>query len=74
VWVRLAAVDSPIRITNVSADGVGLISREAFGEGQRIRVTPEGTSEDGTPFETAILRVVHCTQTINGYKVGCLFV
>ena len=74
MWVRLASVELSVRIANVSPEGVGLISREPFTKDQRIRVTPEGTSEGGALYETATLRVVHCTPTINGYKVGCVFV
>ena len=73
MWVRLASVESTVRITNVSPDGVGLISREPFTEGQCIRVTPECATDDGREHEPATLRVVHCTSTINGYKVGCVF-
>lgn len=73
-WVRLASLQASLRIVNVSADGVGLISREAFSRDQRIELTPDGVSEDGTPYETAVLRVVHCTPAINGFKIGCVFI
>ena len=74
MWVRLATLKATVRIANVTANGVGLISREPFTEGQCIRVTPEGATDDGGDYEPATLRVVHCTSGVNGYKIGCVFV
>ncbi len=84
VWVRLASLqphpDAPsekpisVKIANVSSRGVGLISREHLEEGRQLVLSPDGVTEDLTPFETVNVRVVHCTKTIQGYKVGCVFV
>ena len=74
VWVRLALLESPVKILNVSADGIGLLTREPLTKGQCVKVTPEGVSADEAPYETATLRVVHSTPTLNGHKVGCVFV
>ena len=83
-WVRLASLqpqpdtgaEKPIsvKIANVSSRGVGLISREPLDEGLQLALSPDGVMEDLTPFETINVRVVHCTKTIQGYKVGCVFV
>ncbi|MEK6798516.1 MAG: PilZ domain-containing protein [Planctomycetota bacterium] len=73
VWVRLASIQASVRITNVSENGVGLITRESLPKGQRIRLTPDGRNEADHPYDSATLRVVHCTPTINGFKVGCVF-
>lgn len=84
VWIRLASLkphpdngsEKPmsVKIANVSSRGVGLITREPVEEGRQLALSPDGVTEDLTPFETVNVRVVHCTKTIQGYKVGCVFV
>ena len=51
---------------NVCPGGVGLITRVPLREGADLELVPE----DG-PGETVRVRVVHCTQTLQGYKVDC---
>ncbi|UCE59508.1 MAG: PilZ domain-containing protein [Phycisphaerales bacterium] len=83
VWIRLAKVqqaDSPgsspisAKIMNASSQGIGLTSRQPLLEGQELTVTPDGVSEEAAPYETVKVRVIHCTSTIQGFKVGCVFV
>ena len=57
------------RIFNVNSQGVGLLTRQALIVGQRLLLRPAGDEQ-----ATAVTaRIVHCTQTVQGYKVGCLF-
>ena len=79
VWVRLASVEAKdsatrfsAKIVNVSPEGLGLICREYLLEGDRLTVTPDGVAEDGSPYDCINVRVMHCTDAIQGYKVGCL--
>jgi len=58
------------RVHNVSESGLGMITRRWLRPGQRIQLTPA----DGSDGEPVTATVVHCTQTIQGYKVGCAFV
>jgi hypothetical protein len=84
VWVRLASVRSEseteltpaqtVKTANVSSRGIGLVSRKPFDEGDQLVLTPDGVTEEQTPFESINVRVVHCKTTIQGYKVGCVFV
>ncbi len=83
VWIRLATVQhadtpeaSPIsaKIMNASSQGIGFSSRKAFEEGQELTFTPDGVSEESAPYEAVKVRVIHCTSTIQGFKVGCVFV
>ncbi|MHC4697817.1 MAG: hypothetical protein ACYTFA_13885 [Planctomycetota bacterium] len=84
VWVRLASVEPrsdggsamgmPVKIANVSSQGVGLISRKPLEESEQLVLTPDGVTEKWAPFESVNVRVIHCTRTVQGYKVGCVFV
>ena len=65
-----AAEHLSARVYNVSANGLGMITRRRMSPGQQIQLMP-GDGSDGAPVTA---RVVHCTQTIQGYKVGCTFV
>ncbi len=57
------------RVFNVCTGGIGFISRKKVRVGQRLKLRPEGG-----PDETLMrARVVHCTRTVQGYKVGCAF-
>lgn len=57
-----------VRGFNVGSDGIGLIAREGLPVGQRLSLTPRSG-----PGEPVLVRVIHCTQTLLGYKVGCVF-
>lgn len=57
-----------VRGFNVGCDGIGLIAREGLPVGQRLKLTPRSG-----PGEPVLVRVIHCTQTLLGYKVGCVF-
>jgi hypothetical protein len=79
-WVSLGGIERmdsserknpTVKIFNVSTGGLGFISRQPLELGERVRIAPEGLSEDGTPFDPIEATVTYCTQTIQGYKVGC---
>ena len=55
------------QVRNVSPRGMGMITRMPLTPGQVIQLSP-GDGSDGTPVQAT---VVHCTQTVQGYKVGC---
>lgn len=57
------------QVYNVSPHGMGMITRKPLTSGQRIQLSP-GDDSDGAPVRAV---VVHCTQTVQGYKVGCSF-
>ena len=57
------------RVFNVCSGGIGLIVRKELRVGQRLRIRPEGIS-DQTPVRA---RIIHCTRTVQGHKVGCAF-
>ena len=67
-----SATPVSVRPFNVSPRGIGFIARQEFEEAQRLIIFPEGTSEPDANQAAVRLRVVHCTQTIQGYKVGCV--
>jgi hypothetical protein len=64
----------PILIETRSRDlcenGMGLTSRYRIDDGELLDVR---FSHDGRTYE-AHARVVHCTQTVGGYKVGLTFI
>lgn len=55
-----------VKTFNVSLDGVGLITRIPLREIADLELVPENGF--GEPVR---VRVVHGTQTLQGYKVGC---
>ncbi len=57
----------PVKLWNVSSKGVGFVSRIQLDEGQRLKLAPEDE-----PDEPISVSVVHCTQTIQGYLIGCV--
>lgn len=57
------------QVYNVSPNGMGMITRKPLTAGQCIKLAP-GDDSDGAPVRAV---VVHCTQTVQGYKVGCSF-
>jgi len=58
-----------VKTYNVSRSGLCLITRKQLHDGTELVLTP--MHETGEPVR---VRVVHCKQTIQGYKVGCEFV
>ncbi len=78
VWVSFACgrtVDDPeaksftAKTFNVSRGGIGIVVRQPIEEGITIEIGP-----DQGLTESIRARVMHCTQTVGGYKLGCLFV
>lgn len=78
VWTLMCSAESrdgpagyPVtaRVFNVASGGVGLITRRRIEPAQRLRLIPEGASEDAA----INVRVMHCTQTVQGFKIGCSF-
>ena len=67
-----SAAPISVRILNASSQGIGLISRQRIDVGARLELTPDWVPDNGTPAEPVSVAVVHCTQTIQGYKVGCV--
>ena len=57
-----------VRLLNVCSTGIGFIARKKFPVGRELEPSP---ADD--PGETICVRVVHCTRTTQGYKVGCVF-
>ena len=55
-----------VKTFNIGVGGVGLITRIPLRESAELELVPVDGS--GEPVR---LRVIHCTQTIQGYKVGC---
>lgn len=58
------------KVFNVSASGLGMVTRKPIAPGQRLTLSPN----DGSHGACVELLVAHCTQTVQGYKVGCTFV
>jgi hypothetical protein len=60
-----------VRIYNIGSGGVGFTARSAFSPGVTLRLVPEGTPKEQVAKMSVVVRVIHCTQTIQGFKVGC---
>ena len=58
-----------VRVFNVSSGGLGVIARRRVEPGERLLLTPLGAAAT----EAVRVRVIHCTQTVQGYKIGCAF-
>ena len=56
-----------VQTINITSNGIGFLSREEIKTNSRFKLTP-ADAKDAQPVH---VRVVHCTQTIQGYKVGC---
>lgn len=54
-------------LQNVSQHGMGFISRHSLPPGDELDVTP--TDQPGAP--NVRVRIIHCTRTLQGFKVGC---
>jgi hypothetical protein len=57
-----------VNVFNLSSLGLGIITRNQQCVGDRLVLTPVGE-----PGQNITVRVVHCTRTIQGFKVGCRF-
>lgn len=63
-----------VRLYNVGSNGIGFTARCQFALGEELVLTPEGTSKIAEPENSVYLRVIHCTQTVQGFKIGCQLV
>ncbi len=63
-----------VRLYNVAFDGIGLTTRQPFSPGDELTIVPDDLPDIAVPESTVRLRVVHCTQTVQGFKVGCVIV
>lgn len=66
------AGDVSVRLFNVGTGGVGFTARQEFEPGARLILLPEGLPELVADETAVCVRVVHCTQTVQGYKIGCV--
>ncbi len=67
-----ACAPTRVRIFNASESGVAFICRDELQQGDVLSLHPR--HEDASDIDAAItVCVVHCTQTVQGYKIGCVF-
>ena len=59
-----------VKIVNVSAGGIGMVTRMRLEESTPLRLAPDWMPADAPPVEPIDVVVIHCTQTVQGYKVG----
>ena len=62
-----------VRLLNICSDGISFLSREPISPRNLLRLAPE---EGPNPYDAGNqlrIRVVHCTQAVNGFKIGCEF-
>ena len=71
VWARPIGVDGPepvrgLELVDISAFGLGAISKEWFEPGRHllVQLNVNGTEWNG------LMQVAHCTETLGGYKIG----
>ena len=64
----------PVRLYNVGVNGIGFTARSKFDLGDELTLTPEGTPKIVEQESSVHLRVIHCTQTVQGFKVGCVLI
>ena len=58
-----------VRGFNVNSHGIGFISERELVVGLRLALAPAGDLDEPPIW----VRVVHCTETAEGHKVGCAF-
>ncbi len=58
---------SPVRLWTVSTRGIGFRARIPFAQGDLLKLTP-----DDAPDQPVHVSVVHCTQQVHGYLIGCV--
>ena len=57
----------PVKLWNASSKGIAFVSRIQLDESQRLKLAPEDESD-----QPISVWVIHCTQTVHGYLVGCV--
>ena len=57
----------PVKLWNVSTDGISFVARIPLDQGDRLKLTTDDDSE-----QPVHVYVVHCTQKIQGYLIGCV--
>ncbi len=57
----------PVELWNISTHGISFVARIPFAQGDRLKLTPTDDSE-----QPVHVSVVHCTQTMRGYLIGCV--
>ena len=76
VWAFLcflAPEDDPssapttVKVTDVASGGIGFMSRQELHPGYRFQLVPVGREDE----DALHVSVVRCTQTVQGYSVGC---
>jgi hypothetical protein len=60
-----------VRLYNVGPTGLCFTSRVEFARGTRVNLLPDGDPDIVAPKPAVKLSVVHCTGTVQGFKVGC---
>lgn len=63
----------PVRLYNAGAHSVGFTARYEFNPGDELTLLPHDAPEIVAPELAVRLQIVHCTQTVQGYKIGCKF-
>ncbi len=61
----------PVRLYNAGAHSVGFTARHEFNPGDELTLLPHDAPEIVAPELAVRLQIVHCTQTVQGYKIGC---
>ena len=59
----------PVRLWDVSTKGMSFVARIPLDPGDRLKLTPDDDWE-----QSVHVSVVHCTQKIQGYMIGCIIV
>ncbi len=59
----------PVKLWNVSTCGMSFVARIPLDQGDRLKLT---TDDDSA--QPVHVSVVHCTQKIQGYLIGCVIV
>lgn len=57
----------PVRLWNVSTHSISFVARIPLDRGDQLKLTLDDESE-----EPVHVSVVHCTQKIQGYLIGCV--
>ena len=61
-----------VRIFNIGSGGIGFTARAPLSPGARLRLAPDGTPAEQAAQQSVMIRIVHCTQTVQGFKIGCV--
>ncbi len=57
----------PVELWNISTHGISFVARIPLDRGDRLKLTTDDDSE-----QPVHVSVVHCTQKIQGYLIGCV--